>query len=331
MNTAENKRSLIVGIFIFLGIIIFIVAVFTLAGKQKRFVKSITLKAIFDDVSGLQTGNNIWFSGVKVGTVKKMSFYGTSQVEITMSVEEEAQKYIRKDAKAKISSEGFIGNKNIVLYGGSPNQPEVENGDVIHVEKALSTDEMMETLQENNKNLLTITNDVKLLSNKIKNGEGTIGALLTDSLMANNLRHVIANIQSTSSNLSRASHSISNFSAKLNTSGGLVDEMLTDTSIFNSLRSSVAQLQTTANSVTTITQKVSSQLNSTNNAVGVLLNDQESATSLKNTLESLESSTKKLDENMEALQSNFLFRGYFRKQARKEAKEKEEGNSQKTE
>ena len=324
MSTAENKRSLIVGIFIFIGILIFIVAVFTLAGNQKRFVKTIHLKAIFDDVSGLQAGNNIWFSGVKIGTVKKMSFYGTSQVEITMSVEEQARQYIRKDAKAKISSEGFIGNKNIVLYGGSPNMPEVEDGDVIHVEKALSTDEMMETLQENNKNLLTITNDVKLLSNKIKNGEGTIGALLTDSLMASNLRNVISHIQSTSSNLARASNSISTFSAKLNTSGGLVDELLTDTSVFSSLKSSVVQLQATANSVSTMTQRINTQLGASDNAVGVLLNDQESAASLKRTLENLETSTEKLDENMKALQSNFLFRGYFRKQEREAAKDKKE-------
>jgi phospholipid/cholesterol/gamma-HCH transport system substrate-binding protein len=323
MSSAENKRSAIVGIFIFLGILIFIIAVFTLAGKQKRFVKSITLKAIFDDVSGLQTGNNIWFSGVKIGTVKKMNFYGNSQVEITMNIEEDAQKYIRKDAKAKISSEGFIGNKNIVVYGGTTKVSSVEDGDVLQVEKAIGTDEIMATLQENNKNLLTITNDFKLLSHKIKNGEGTLGAILTDSLMANNFRSVVSNIQTASSSLSMASSSISRFTTKLNNSGGLVNQMLTDTAVFNSLKTSVAQLQQTTNSVSALTQKVNQQLNTNNNAVGLLLNDETTASTLKNTLENLETSTKKLDQNMEALQHNFLLRGYFRKQARKEAELRE--------
>lgn len=140
--------------------------------------------------------------------------------------------------------------------------------------------------------------------------------------MADNFRAVVAHIQSTSSNLSRASGAISTFSAKLNTTGGLVHEMLTDTAVFNSLKESVAQLQATTNSVNTITQKVSTQLNNTNSPVGLLLNDQSSATSLKNTLENLETSTEKLDENMKALQSNFLLRGYFKRQAKKEAKEK---------
>jgi len=188
MNAAENKRSVIVGIFILLGIIIFVLAVFTLAGKQKKFVKSITLRAVFDDVAGLQTGNNVWYSGVKIGTVKAIDFYGNSQVAITMNIEKEAQKYIRKDAKAKVSSEGFIGNKNVVIYDGNPNIPPVNDGDTLSVEPALATEEIMETLQVNNKNLAAITEDFKTVSRKIANGEGALGAMLTDSTMAVNLR-----------------------------------------------------------------------------------------------------------------------------------------------
>ena len=82
----ENKRSVIVGIFVFLGIAILVTGVLTLGGQQKKFVKTIHLKAVFDDIGGLQTGNNIWFSGVKIGTVRKINFYGDSQVEIEMNV-----------------------------------------------------------------------------------------------------------------------------------------------------------------------------------------------------------------------------------------------------
>jgi phospholipid/cholesterol/gamma-HCH transport system substrate-binding protein len=71
MKAAENRRSVIVGIFVFLGIAIFVAGVFTLAGKQEKFKSSISVKAVFDDVAGLGIGNNVWFSGVKIGTVKK--------------------------------------------------------------------------------------------------------------------------------------------------------------------------------------------------------------------------------------------------------------------
>ena len=145
----ENKRSVIVGIFVFLGIAILVAGVLTLGGQQKKFVKSIQLKAVFDDIGGLQTGNNIWFSGVKIGTVRKINFYGDSQVEIEMNVEEEVVEFIRKDSKATISSDGLIGNKIIVIYGGTTLAPPVEDGDRLESVMPLDTDQMMETLQVN--------------------------------------------------------------------------------------------------------------------------------------------------------------------------------------
>ncbi len=325
MSTADNKRSIIVGIFIFLGIIIFVTAVFTLAGKQKKFVKSITLKAVFDDVAGLKNGNNIWFSGVKVGTVKSIDFYGDSKVLITMKVEEEAQKYIHKDAKAKISSEGLIGNKIIVITPGSSKMPTINDGETIHTENALSTDQVMETLQENNKNLLVITKNFKQLSDKIRNGKGTVGAVLTDSILADNFRSIVVNLNTASKNAVHLSGTLNNFTARLNRKGTLVNELTTDTSVFSGLKASVAKLKEATTSATDMVknfEQTSQKLSSEKNAVGVLLNDEEAGANLKSTLKNLETSTQKLDDNMEALQHNFLLRGFFRKKAREESEKK---------
>ena len=146
-----TKKAVTVGIFVFLGLLIFIAGVLTLGGQKNTFQKKITVKAIFDDVGGLQTGNNVWFSGVKIGTVKNMMFSGNSKVEVIMNIDKKAQQYIRKDAKAKISSEGFIGNKLVVIYGGSMQTQPIEENDLLDVESGLSTDEIMATFQENNK------------------------------------------------------------------------------------------------------------------------------------------------------------------------------------
>ena len=136
----DNKKSVIVGVFVLIGIIIFIAGVLTMGGQQKKFVRSIKLNAVFDDIGGLQTGNNVWFSGVKIGTVRKINFYGESQVEIVMSVEDKVKDYIRKDSKATIGSDGLIGNKIIVIYGGTTKAPAVEDGDRLTAEIPLDTD-----------------------------------------------------------------------------------------------------------------------------------------------------------------------------------------------
>jgi phospholipid/cholesterol/gamma-HCH transport system substrate-binding protein len=66
---------------------------------------------------------------------------------------------------------------------------------------------------------------------------------------------------------------------------------------------------------------VSYNLKDSSNLAGVLFNDKEAAANLKITVENLQSGTKKFDEDMEALQHNFLFRGFFRKRAKQQEKQ----------
>src|SRR5688572_20888749 len=141
MKTQRNKRAVTVGLFVAVGVIILLVGIFTLGGQQKSFVRAINVNAIFDDVAGLQIGNNIFFSGVKIGTVKKVEFYGDSKVRVQLHIEKKAQEFVKKDAKAKIGTDGLIGNKIIVIYGGSTQEEAIEGGETLIVEKAMSTDE----------------------------------------------------------------------------------------------------------------------------------------------------------------------------------------------
>src|SRR4051812_21102064 len=215
MKSTKNTRAFVVGIFIFIGIAIFVITVLTLGGQQKTFQKSITVRAVFDDINGLQKGNNIWFSGVKIGTVKKVSFYGNSQVEVDMNIDEASKQYIRKNAKARISSDGLIGNKIIVIYSGASKSPSVEDGDILGVEKAMNPDEMMSTLQANNQNLFAITTDVKGISKRIVEGKGTVGRLLTDETLVEDLHSTMLRLRQASANAERLSASVATFAARL--------------------------------------------------------------------------------------------------------------------
>lgn len=316
METTERKRSVILGVFVLLGIIFFVTAIFTLAGQQKKFVKSITLTAVFNDVSGLKVGNNIWFSGVKVGTVKAINLYGTSQVRVTMNVEQETQKYIHKDSKAEIGSEGLIGSRIITIDGGTASLPVVEDGDALGIKVAVGTDQMMADLQRNNVNLIEITGNLKVITAAMANGKGTIGAFLTDSVMARNMRMTVAGIREAAANINRTSESLSVFSNKLNTRGGLVDKLLTDTSVFADLRRSMDNVEKLGNSAASFSSELETagkRINDPGSPVGTLLNNPESAKDIRETLKNLKTSSQKLDENLKALQHNFLFRGYFRK------------------
>jgi len=316
MDAAEKRRSIIVGIFILLGVTVFVIGILTLGGQQKTFVKSIQISSIFSDVAGLKKGNNVWFSGVKVGTIKNIHFIGTSQVDVVMSVDAATQQYIHKNSAVRISSDGLIGNKIIVIDGGSPSAPIVQDGDVLQSEKLLSTDDIMKTLQQNNQNLLAITNDFKTLSHQILAGKGTVGALLADSTMGVQLRAAMRNLQTTTASASRMASELNTFGAKMNTKGGLADKLLTDTVAFNRIQESVTKLKEAANNATILTDnlnKASNKLNSTDNIMGVLLNDPKGAAKVQNTIDYLQQSSVKLNDDLEAVQHNFLLKGFFKK------------------
>src|SRR5690606_38650777 len=323
MSASENKRTVIVGLFVLIGIIILVAGILVLGGQQNRFSKTVTVTTVFDDVSGLKPGNNVWFSGVKIGTIKDIRFKDLQDVEISMVTEAASREYIRKDAVAEIGSESFIGNKLIDIKGGSSDVPAIEDGDALQAAEAGGLDAMMATLQVNNENLVEITRNFGEISGRIARGEGTMGAVLTDSLMAVQIKQMISNLNQTAANTAKASGALNQLTTKLNAEGTLINDLLTDTVVYANLRGAVAELQgitQTASALVTNLNQTAGKLDDKDNAIGVLLNDPEAASTIKQTLINLETSTEKLDQNMEALQHTFLFRGFFRKQAKKEAK-----------
>ncbi|MGY6743149.1 MAG: MlaD family protein [Cecembia sp.] len=315
----DKKKTVIVGVFVLIGIIIFVAGILTLGGQQKKFVKSIQLTAVFDDIAGLQTGNNVWFSGVKIGTVRRINFYGDSQVEIVMNVEQKVQDYIRKDSRATIGSDGLIGNKIIVIYGGTTQAPPVENGDRLIAEMPLDTDKMMETLQENNKNLVTITENLKVLTGKIAQGEGIVGAVMTDSVVADNFRNILTNLERATVNSNRMLVELNKFSEGLNKEGNFVHDLLHDKEMYDNLKVSIEGLQSTAENAKVLTDnlnEVTGRLSEKDNTMGMILNDEEFAARLKNTLIYADSSTMNLNRGLEALEYTWPFRRGFKRMNR---------------
>lgn len=320
MNESSNKRGIIVGVFIFLGLIFLVAGILTIGNLHNTFSTKLHVTAMFSDVNGLQKGNNIWFSGVKIGTVKTVQFIGQSNVKVTLNIDEASREYIRKDAKVKISTDGLIGNKILVIYGGTYRSDAVSEGDTLGVEKMLSTEDMINTLQENNKNILEITNDFKTISKKLAKGEGSIGKLLEDETIYQNINATTASLRNASGRAEQMMNTLTAFSSGLNKKGTLANSLVTDTLVFSSLKSTVVKLNKTSDSVAVMVNELKNASANQKTPVGVLLHDEQAGANLKATLANIEKSSQKLDEDLEAAQHSFLLRKYFKKKAKAEAK-----------
>jgi phospholipid/cholesterol/gamma-HCH transport system substrate-binding protein len=186
------------------------------------------------------------------------------------------------------------------------------------VEKTFTSEDMINTLQENNKNFLAITSDFKLISKKMAAGEGTIGKLLNENVVYDNINAATASLQAASAKAQQLAASLATFSAGLNKKGTLANDLTTDTVVFNSVKASVLQLQQIADTATVFIADLKKAGNNRNSTIGVLLHDKASGDRLKETIINLESSSKKLDDDLEAAQHSILLRGFFKDKAEAE-------------
>jgi phospholipid/cholesterol/gamma-HCH transport system substrate-binding protein len=89
----------------------------------------------------------------------------------------------------------------------------------------------------------------------------------------------------------------------------------------------MASLKTSADNAAVITTNladISNRISHGKGALGKLLHDTTLSSNISSTMRNLNSSSKKLDENMEAAQHNFLLRGFFKKKQREKQKKAEE-------
>jgi phospholipid/cholesterol/gamma-HCH transport system substrate-binding protein len=196
----------------------------------------------------------------------------------------------------------------------------VKDGSTLQIEQSLSPEEIMATLQENNKNMLAITNNFKDISNRIMNGQGSVGKLLQDEQLYRDMQTSMTSLKATVNNAQGMMANVSAYTNRLTAKGSLANDLVTDTVIFARLRSAVREVDALSeratlilNNLQTASRGINQSMNDPSSPVGLLLNDKEAAAEIRTTIKNLQSSTQKLDENMEALQHNFLLRGFFRK------------------
>ena len=154
-------------------------------------------------------------------------------------------------------------------------------------------------------------------------GKGNIGRLLNDEQLFSDLQSTVTTIKVAAVNAQQMVATAADYTNRLTAKGSLANDLATDTVIFARLRSTVRQIDALSvqandvvSSLTIASKNLNQKLNDNSNSVGLLLNDKETAAEIKATIKNLQSSTQKLDENMEALQHNFLLRGYFKNKAK---------------
>ncbi|QGY46125.1 MCE family protein [Maribellus comscasis] len=294
--TPQFKARL--GIFIAGGIVFFVIAIFIIGKQQNLFNPVFKITTNFYNVSGLQAGNNIRFSGIDVGIVDNIRIINDSTVQVEMLIRKNVQQFIKADSYASIGSEGIIGDRIIIINQGNNNSPMAEDGHHILSKEPIETDDIMRNLKTSAESAEVITLQLAEIMTNINNGQGMLGRLIQDSTIAENVNQIVENFKKSSEGLDKTIE-------------------VTKENVFafmESLQKTAAKTEVASNQLGEIMTKI----NSGEGAIGMLLKDTSIVNNIDETIINLKESSIGLNENMEALKHNFLFRRYYKLKAKKE-------------
>ena len=198
--TAEQKTK--IGIFTAVGLAVLVFAVFFIGNQKSLFSSTIKLTGVFNNVNGLQIGNNVRFAGINVGVVDDIEIQNDTAVRVTLSIENDVQKFIKKDSKMNIGSDGLMGDKLMVISPGGANTTEmVKDGQQIGAVNPMDVDKIITKVTKMADDAGALINSLSQIVGKVNNGQGSIGRLLNDNKMADQIQTTVLQANKTMTNV----------------------------------------------------------------------------------------------------------------------------------
>ena len=197
----EKNYKWKLGLFSIIMLAVAVGAIYYIGKQRNKFGSVVTVSAQFRSVSGLKTGSNVLLGGIEVGTVDDIALTTDTTVQIQMVIQKGVEKFIRKDAKASIGSEGLMGDKVVILIPGSPDTANVHNGDTLASVPPVETDAILASLKTSADNAAIITSSLADISYRISHGHGALGKLLRDTSLSANISSTMKNLNSSSKKL----------------------------------------------------------------------------------------------------------------------------------
>jgi len=242
-----------VGLVILAALGILTAAVYKLGQAANLFAKRYELVAYLKEANGLREGGTVTLAGQLAGSVKAIEFLPvdadtTRNLRIIIAINQALQQQIRSDSKAQIRTMGLLGDKIFDITPGTPRYSVLRNGDTIAVSPALDYEQVLTQAAGAVGDVVALTKDMRELTAGIVRGQGTLGQLVTNRGLYDEL----------TGTLSRTNTML----AKLQNPNGTVGKLLDDPEMYTQITHMLASTDSLVRSV-----------NSTQGTLGKMLRD----------------------------------------------------------
>ena len=324
----QEKNNIKLGFFVLAGLFTLILSFYIIGKNNNLFGSNFQLRVRFSNLSGLTEGNNVLFSGIQAGTVKKIELINDSTLEVSMQMNSKIKGFIRKNALASVGTEGLMGNKVVNIVPGKGTSALVTEGDLLGSKETANMEEILGTLSTTNNNVAAISEVLKGTVLRIDSSE--VLKLLNDKEIGLSLKASLRNIYKATANAQDMTGDLNTLVAQVKNGKGTAGLLLTDTSMAGDLKDAIAKMKSASTNANNISVEVNNMAKYLNKGLtqgkgplNTLLRDSIMAKDLSQTMENLQKGTDGFNQNMEALKHNFFFRGYFRKLEQKKKEDQE--------
>lgn len=315
------------GLFVLAGLSFLIVMLYLTGKNRNLFSPAFEIKTRFQNIQGLQPGNNVRYSGIQAGSVKRIDILNDTLIEVTLTIDVKFKNIIKQNALVSIGNDGFVGNKVVNISPVKTNAPLVVHQTLLASREVIDTDQALRTLDQTNMDIAVITNELKHLLLNI-NKDPALLRMITSDQIPNQIKQILAEIHRASQQLHHSTSAVSQIIDSIQDGRGSIGALLQDSILYANLVHTSGQIKAAGEEARKITGQVSKMVQSLDDQirngrgpVQAALNDTTMVTQLQSTLDHIEKGAASFNLNMEALKSNFLFRGYFKKMEKKEKRD----------
>lgn len=242
-----------VGGVIFVALVILGVAIVKLGEAGNLFAKRYTLVAFVENASGLRIGGGVSVAGQLAGSIKEIQFLPPDadtarNLRVLIEVDRSLSPQVRMDSRAKIKTIGLLGDKVFDISPGTPKFLPLKEGDTLIVVPSSDYEAVVAQASAAINDVASLTRDLKGVAGAMSRGEGTLGQLVTNRSLYDQLNSTLA-----------ATNALM---ARLENPRGTIGRLLNDPALYYSLNRTVAAADT-----------LISQMASGNGSMGRLFRD----------------------------------------------------------
>lgn len=296
MKHEGTSSKIKVGLFIIVGAILLTVLIFKMGNRKNPISDKKILVSIFKDVEGLKEGSDVRFAGVNIGIVDEIAIVSDSSVKVTLKVQDKLSRFVKKDSRAEIRTEGMIGNQYINLVPG--NLAEAKDGDTIRTQKVFGLENVVATFNETTEKVKVVLTHVESITAKADSNVGPLGALIGDEKMKNDLTQLVGN-------LNEAGKKANTLVTKMN---GVPEKMQRISTNMISISDSIKKVSNNAIDASENFETFARNLNNKETTIGKVVTDTAFGNQIEQTIGHVDAAASDLKETSTKVRGSFFVR-----------------------